>query len=195
MVVWSNEAVTLDTSKSRGASSQLLKEEPLYTAYHISPLHCISHITIHCISDSWVNPGAVAAFSVSQSYCFQSWLVSKVLCNVISTLSGIVSLVLIGLLYMLRGFHVKYINKSNHMIIFFSFTGDTLEDDITPTSPEEYYLEGSRVKISCNYTVRSDSLLWYRQYPGLGVQFLYIVYNPYKVRGDPQDIRLSVNLN
>uniref|UniRef100_A0A8C7NF42 Ig-like domain-containing protein n=1 Tax=Oncorhynchus mykiss TaxID=8022 RepID=A0A8C7NF42_ONCMY len=84
------------------------------------------------------------------------------------------------------------------MLVFFSFTGDTLEDDITPTSPEEYYLEGSRVKISCNYTVKSDSLLWYRQYSGSGLQFLYLVTttnNPYDVRGDPQDFRLTVTQN
>uniref|UniRef100_A0A8C8J443 Ig-like domain-containing protein n=1 Tax=Oncorhynchus tshawytscha TaxID=74940 RepID=A0A8C8J443_ONCTS len=84
------------------------------------------------------------------------------------------------------------------MLVFFSFTGDTLEDDITPTSPEEYYLDGSRVKISCNYTVKSDSLLWYKQYPGSGLQFLYIVTTtniPYEVRGDPQDFRLTVTQN
>ncbi|CAB1326169.1 unnamed protein product [Coregonus sp. 'balchen'] len=75
---------------------------------------------------------------------------------------------------------------------------DTLEDDITPTSPEENYLEGSRVKLSCNYTVIADSLLWYRQYSGSGLQFLYLVTTtnkPYEVRGDPQDFRLSVTLN
>ncbi|XP_020323378.1 uncharacterized protein LOC109875445 [Oncorhynchus kisutch] len=66
--------------------------------------------------------------------------------------------------------------------------GDTLEDDITPTSPEEYYLEGIRVKISCNYTVIADILLWYRQYSGSGLQFLYIVTtnnNPYKYKQSP----------
>uniref|UniRef100_A0A4W5K149 Ig-like domain-containing protein n=1 Tax=Hucho hucho TaxID=62062 RepID=A0A4W5K149_9TELE len=52
------------------------------------------------------------------------------------------------------------------MLVFFSFPGDTLEDDITLNSPEVYYLEGSRVKISCDYTVIADSLLWYRQYSG-----------------------------
>ncbi|CAB1326120.1 unnamed protein product [Coregonus sp. 'balchen'] len=65
--------------------------------------------------------------------------------------------------------------------------GDTLEDDITPTSPEEYYLE-----------VKAGSLLWYRQYSGSGLQFLYLVTttnNPYDVRGDPQYFRLSVTLN
>jgi hypothetical protein len=30
VAVWSNEAETLGSSKSHGASSQLLKEEPLY---------------------------------------------------------------------------------------------------------------------------------------------------------------------
>uniref|UniRef100_A0A8C7MJD8 Ig-like domain-containing protein n=1 Tax=Oncorhynchus kisutch TaxID=8019 RepID=A0A8C7MJD8_ONCKI len=62
----------------------------------------------------------------------------------------------------------------------------------------EYYLDGSRVKISCNYTVKSDSLLWYRQYSGSGLQFLYLVTttnNPYEVRGDPQDFRLTVTQN
>ena len=69
------------------------------------------------------------------------------------------------------------------MLSFFSFTGETLEDDITPTSPEEYYLEGSRVKISCNYTVKADSLLCYGHYSGSGLQFLYFVTtnnNPYR---------------
>ncbi|CAB1326171.1 unnamed protein product [Coregonus sp. 'balchen'] len=59
---------------------------------------------------------------------------------------------------------------------------DTSEDDITSTSPEEYFIEGSRVKLSCNYTVKADSLLWYRQYSG-------------SVRGHPQDLQLSVTLN
>ncbi|CDQ81828.1 unnamed protein product [Oncorhynchus mykiss] len=84
------------------------------------------------------------------------------------------------------------------ILLFSALVGDTLEDDITPTSPEEYYLEGSRVKISCNYTVKSDSLLWYRQYSGSGLQFLYLVTttnNPYDVRGDPQDFRLTVTQN
>uniref|UniRef100_A0A4W5KFC2 Ig-like domain-containing protein n=1 Tax=Hucho hucho TaxID=62062 RepID=A0A4W5KFC2_9TELE len=71
------------------------------------------------------------------------------------------------------------------MLVFFSFPGDTLEDDITLNSPEVYYLEGSRVKISCDYTVIADSLLWYRQYSGSGLQFLYhvtIINNPYEDR-------------
>ncbi|XP_055721768.1 uncharacterized protein LOC129813492 [Salvelinus fontinalis] len=37
---------------------------------------------------------------------------------------------------------------------------DTLEADITPTSPEEYYLEGSRVKISCNYTNKERTCVY-----------------------------------
>ncbi|CAB1326176.1 unnamed protein product [Coregonus sp. 'balchen'] len=75
---------------------------------------------------------------------------------------------------------------------------DTLEDDITPTSPEEYFMEGSRVKLSCNYTVKADSLLWYRQYSGSGLQFLYLITTtnkPHEVRGDQQDLQLSVTLN
>uniref|UniRef100_A0A674BFG3 Ig-like domain-containing protein n=1 Tax=Salmo trutta TaxID=8032 RepID=A0A674BFG3_SALTR len=59
-----------------------------------------------------------------------------------------------------------------YIILISAIVGDTLEDDITPTSPEEYYLEGGRVKISCNYTVKDNNLQWYRQYPGSAPQFL-----------------------
>ncbi|CAB1326134.1 unnamed protein product, partial [Coregonus sp. 'balchen'] len=84
------------------------------------------------------------------------------------------------------------------ILLFSELVGDTLEDDITPTSPDENYLEGSRVKLSCNYTVIADSLLWYRQYSGSGLQFLYLVTTTnksYEVRGDQQDLQLSVTLN
>ncbi|CAB1326151.1 unnamed protein product [Coregonus sp. 'balchen'] len=73
---------------------------------------------------------------------------------------------------------------------------DTLEDDITPTSPEGYYLEGSRVKLSCNYTVKAGSLLWYRQYSGSGLQFLYLITttnNPYEVRGGSYEQTIEPN--
>ncbi|CAB1326157.1 unnamed protein product [Coregonus sp. 'balchen'] len=73
-----------------------------------------------------------------------------------------------------------------------------LEDDITPTSPEEYYLEGSRFKISCYYIVKSDFLLWHRQYSGSAYQFLFyttVTSKPSVIRAKPKDPRLSVNLN
>ena len=85
-----------------------------------------------------------------------------------------------------------------YILLISALVGDTLEDDITPTSPEEYYLEGSRVKIPCNYKVIADILLCYGHYSGSGLQFLYLVTtvnNPYELRADPQDILLSVILN
>ncbi|CAB1326131.1 unnamed protein product [Coregonus sp. 'balchen'] len=74
----------------------------------------------------------------------------------------------------------------------------TPTDDITPTSPEEYYLEGSRFKISCYYIVKSDFLLWHRQYSGSAYQFLLyttVTSKPAVIRAKPEEPRLSVNLN
>ncbi|XP_038859096.1 uncharacterized protein LOC120055288 [Salvelinus namaycush] len=76
--------------------------------------------------------------------------------------------------------------------------GDTLEDDITPTSPEEYYLEGSRAKISCNYTVKAYNLQWYRQYPGSAPQFLLLITDtatPRVVEATPPYPRMTAKLN
>uniref|UniRef100_A0A674BDL6 Immunoglobulin V-set domain-containing protein n=1 Tax=Salmo trutta TaxID=8032 RepID=A0A674BDL6_SALTR len=47
-------------------------------------------------------------------------------------------------------------------------------------------------------SIKADSLLWYRQYSGSGLQFLYLVTTinkPYELRADPQDFRLSVTQN
>uniref|UniRef100_A0A3P8ZUM7 Ig-like domain-containing protein n=1 Tax=Esox lucius TaxID=8010 RepID=A0A3P8ZUM7_ESOLU len=87
---------------------------------------------------------------------------------------------------------------SNQLIKQCSVLVDGFGDDITPTSPEECFTQGSRVRLSCNYTVQADSILWYKQYQGSGLQLLYLVTtntNPYELRGEPQDLRLSVKLN
>uniref|UniRef100_A0A4W5JNW6 Ig-like domain-containing protein n=1 Tax=Hucho hucho TaxID=62062 RepID=A0A4W5JNW6_9TELE len=83
------------------------------------------------------------------------------------------------------------------ILLILALVGDTLEDDITPTSREEYYLESSRVKISCNYTVKSDILLWYRQYSGSAPQFLLyttVTSKPSVIRAKSDDTRLSVKI-
>uniref|UniRef100_A0A4W5L9V4 Immunoglobulin V-set domain-containing protein n=1 Tax=Hucho hucho TaxID=62062 RepID=A0A4W5L9V4_9TELE len=84
------------------------------------------------------------------------------------------------------------------ILLILALVGHTLEDDITLTSREEYYLESSRVKISCNYTVKSDILLWYRQYSGSAPQFrLYttVTSKPSVIRAKSDDTRLSVHLS
>ena len=85
-----------------------------------------------------------------------------------------------------------------YILLISALVGDTLEDDITPTSPEEYYLEGSRVKISCNYTVKADNLQWYRQYPGSAPQFLLLLTHtatPLVVEATPPYPRMTAKLN
>uniref|UniRef100_A0A4W5L771 Ig-like domain-containing protein n=1 Tax=Hucho hucho TaxID=62062 RepID=A0A4W5L771_9TELE len=84
------------------------------------------------------------------------------------------------------------------ILLISALVGDTLEDDITPTSPEEYYLEGSRVKISCNYTVEANNLQWYRQYPGSAPQFLLLLTDtatPLVVEATPPYPRMTAKLN
>uniref|UniRef100_A0A3P8ZVX9 Immunoglobulin V-set domain-containing protein n=1 Tax=Esox lucius TaxID=8010 RepID=A0A3P8ZVX9_ESOLU len=51
----------------------------------------------------------------------------------------------------------------------------SLEDSITPTSPVEYFMEGSTVNLSCNYNVKADNLHWYRQYMGSAPAFLLLI--------------------
>jgi hypothetical protein len=56
VVVWSNEAVALGTSKSRSVRSQLLKEEPLY----------IKHSILEQYNSEWTFSLDIESFS---SYC------------------------------------------------------------------------------------------------------------------------------
>uniref|UniRef100_A0A8C8IZU9 Ig-like domain-containing protein n=1 Tax=Oncorhynchus tshawytscha TaxID=74940 RepID=A0A8C8IZU9_ONCTS len=58
------------------------------------------------------------------------------------------------------------------MLIFFSFTGETLEKDITPTSPED--TEGKPVILRCSYDASRNYplLYWYRHYDYQAPHFL-----------------------
>ncbi|KAG8509769.1 LOW QUALITY PROTEIN: T cell receptor alpha variable 17, partial [Galemys pyrenaicus] len=51
-------------------------------------------------------------------------------------------------------------------------------EDQVNQSPQSLTLEGTNVSLNCNYNVRSfRSLQWYKQHPGRGPEFLFILYS------------------
>uniref|UniRef100_A0A667WDB5 Ig-like domain-containing protein n=1 Tax=Myripristis murdjan TaxID=586833 RepID=A0A667WDB5_9TELE len=80
----------------------------------------------------------------------------------------------------------------------FPSTGDTFADDITAIRAEVYSSQGRSVTLSCNYSIKAQSLQWYRQYPGSAPQFLLLITDtttPDVVEAKPPIPRLSVQLN
>uniref|UniRef100_A0A9J7XVN3 T-cell receptor alpha/delta variable 10.0.5 n=1 Tax=Cyprinus carpio carpio TaxID=630221 RepID=A0A9J7XVN3_CYPCA len=65
---------------------------------------------------------------------------------------------------------------------------------ITPLQDRTQVTEGKPVNLSCTYDVSVQSLLWYRQYPGSGLEFLLLVLESSKksvVYADPPIPRLD----
>ncbi|XP_062408033.1 uncharacterized protein LOC134099257 [Sardina pilchardus] len=65
-----------------------------------------------------------------------------------------------------------------------------------PSMTESVLSEGSLVSLSCTVTADTESLLWYRQYPYSGPEFLYIFNEAnFKQEADPLVHGLSVELD
>ncbi|XP_058616231.1 uncharacterized protein LOC131530106 isoform X2 [Onychostoma macrolepis] len=65
---------------------------------------------------------------------------------------------------------------------------------IKPLQDRTQVTEGKPVNLSCKYDVSAQSLLWYRQYPGSGLEFLLLVVESSKktvVHADPPIPRLD----
>ena len=82
------------------------------------------------------------------------------------------------------------------LTIIFCYTGDCNGLGIQPSKTESVLSEGSLVSLSCTVTADTESLLWYRQYPYSGPEFLYLFSeNSFKQEADPPVPGLSVELD
>uniref|UniRef100_A0A3P8ZTW6 Ig-like domain-containing protein n=1 Tax=Esox lucius TaxID=8010 RepID=A0A3P8ZTW6_ESOLU len=85
-----------------------------------------------------------------------------------------------------------------YILVIYLLVASSLEDGISPTSPVEYFMEGSSVNLSCNYNVKANNLQWYRQYTGSAPAFLLLITDtssPTVVNATPPYPRLTAKLN
>ncbi|KAL1280566.1 hypothetical protein QQF64_015166 [Cirrhinus molitorella] len=71
---------------------------------------------------------------------------------------------------------------------------ESIAQKITPLQGRTQVTEGMPINLSCRYDVSVQSLLWYRQYPGSGLEFLLLVVESSKktvVYADPPIPRLD----
>ncbi|XP_029930654.1 immunoglobulin omega chain-like [Myripristis murdjan] len=61
------------------------------------------------------------------------------------------------------------------LLLLSALVGDTFADDVTAIRAEVYSSQGRSVTLSCNYSIKAQSLQWYRQYPGSAPQFLLLI--------------------
>ncbi|KAK7163306.1 hypothetical protein R3I93_007370 [Phoxinus phoxinus] len=69
---------------------------------------------------------------------------------------------------------------------------------ITPLQGRTQVTEGETVILSCKYDVSAQNLLWYRQYPGSGLEYLLLVVESSKktvIYANPPIPRLDGKMN